>query len=246
MTLRPALSLALLLGAQPAPAQEAPSAWSWTAYLQRSWPKQTETNRQIREQINGTFGSHFQTWADVATLSAGVKVFRRLSPTWKLGLEADYSRGGIEGTETVVHPLAGPATLSFEQTYSIYSDLLLLAQFMPLGTQGRWVPFAFLGGGIVYEKNRTLLTLRNAYLDERLQVDNSGWFPSLTTGIGVEVPLGERRLWFLEAGLSHTWSRLKHTAPVSGTPGLTGGATAMTADTDSTGFAVWFGAGRRF
>lgn len=233
--------LALLVSSLPANAQDAPGPWSMTAYLQQSWPKQTETNRQIKE-INSTFGSSFQTWDDVPNLNLGLHLFRELNPNWKVGLGLDYSRGKVDGTATVDTP-AGPATLAFKQEYSIYADLFVLAQYRPLGSSGRWVPFLLGGVGLAYEKDQTRLTLRNSFFDEALQVDNSGWFPIATLGIGLDAYLSDRRTWYAEAGLSYSWARLRHSVPASGS--LAPSAT-VTADTDSTGPNVWLGLGRRF
>jgi hypothetical protein len=238
----PLVSACLLAAALPCGAQAGPGPWSATVYLQQSWPKQTETNRQIRQDINGTFGSHFQTWDDVANLSLGGHLWRELTPQWKAGLEFDYSAGRIHGTETV-DTLAGPAALAFEQKYSVYADLLALAQYRPLGGEGRWVPFLLAGAGLAYEKDRTTLTLRNAYLDEGLQVANDGWFPMATVGLGLDVYLSERRTWYAELGASYAWARLKHSVPATGTLAP---APTVTADTDSTGPCVWLGIGRRF
>jgi len=233
--------MALLTAGPSARAQGAPAPWSLTVYLQQSWPKQTETNRQIKE-INATFGSSFKTWDDVPNLNLGLHLFKDLDPCWKVGLGVDVSQGKIQGTTTVDTP-AGPASLAFEQKYSIYADLLAVAQYRPLGAGGRWVPFFLLGTGIAYEKDRTRLSLRNDLVDESLGVDNSGWFPVLTAGAGLDVFLSDRRSWYAELGVSYSWARLKHTAPASGSlaPGPT-----VTADTDSTGANVWLGVGRRF
>ena len=239
--LRP-LALACVLTSLPLLGQEASGPWSATVYLQQSWPKQTETNRQITQDINGTFGSHFQTWDDIANLSLGGHLFRELAPQWKVGLEFDYSSGRIRGTESVDTP-AGPAVLSFEQKYSTYADLLAVAQFRPLGGEGRWVPFLLAGAGLAYEKDRTRLTLQNAYLNEGLQVDNDGWFPMATLGLGLDVYLSERRTWYAELGASYAWARLKHSVPATGTLAP---APTVTADTDSTGPCAWLGIGRRF
>ena len=231
-----------LIGLLHASAQGSPGPWSTTVYLQQSWPKQTEANRQIKEDINGAFGTHFQTWDDVANLNLGVQGFRDLTPQWKVGLELDYSSGRIHGAESVT-TLAGPATLGFEQKYTTYADLIAVVHYRPLGPDGRWVPFLSAGAGLAYEKDRTLLTLRNALLDERLQVDNSGWFPMFTVGVGCDVYLTETRTWYAELGVSYSWARLKHTADASGSlaPSPT-----VTADTDSTGPNAWLGIGRRF
>lgn len=217
------------------------SPWSMTAYLQQSWPKQTETNRQIRE-INATFGAAFRTWDGVPNLNLGLQLFRELDPKWKVGLGLDWSRGKIDGTTTVDTP-AGAATLAFKQEYSIYADFFVLAQYRPLGANGRWVPFLLGGVGLAYEKDRTRLALRNGVLDESLQVDNSGWFPIATFGVGVDAYVSDRRTWCAEAGLSYSWARLRHSVPASGSlaPSPT-----VTADTDSTGPNVWLGLGRRF
>jgi len=235
------LNAALLLGALPAWAQEAPKPWSATVYLQQSWPKQTEANRQIQD-INTAFGSTFKTWDDVANLNLGLQIFRDLDACWKVGLELDYSQGKISGTQ-MVDTMAGPATLAFAQKYTIYADLMWVAQFRPWGREGRWIPFLTAGLGLTYDRDQTLLTLRNDLLDGTLaRVDNSGWFPILTAGAGVDVYLSEHRTWFAEAGLSYSWARLKHQVPASGSLVQP----QVTADTDSTGPNVWLGVGRRF
>jgi len=245
LSLRPldagVLAVGLLLGGVPGRSQEAQGPWSMTVYLQQSWPKQTETNRQILE-INTNFGSSFKTWDDVANLNLGLKVFRDLQTRWKVGIELDYSRGKIDGANTVATE-AGPATLTFEQKYTIFADLLAIAHYRPLGMTGRWVPFLVAGIGMAYEKDQTLLTLRNDLLDESLRVDNSGWFPMFTAGVGMEVFLTERRTWYAEAGVSYSWARLKHSVPASGSLAP---APTVTADTDSTGLNAWLGIGRRF
>ena len=235
------VGLGLLALSLPSWAQDAPGPWSMTAYLQQSWPKQTETNRQIRE-INATFGSSFRTWDDVPNLNLGLHLFHDLNPKWKVGLGFDYSRGKIDGMATV-DTLAGPAALTFKQEYGIYADLFLLAQYRPMGAAGRWVPFLLGGVGLAYEKDQTRLTLRNSFLDESLQVDNSGWFPIATLGVGVDIYLSERRTWYAEAGLSYSWARLRHSVPATGSLAT---SPSVTADTDSTGPNVWVGLGRRF
>jgi opacity protein-like surface antigen len=229
----------LLCSALPALAQAAP--WSTTVYLQQSWPKQTETNRQIKE-INATFGTSFKTWDDVANLNLGVQVFRDLDRHWKLGVEFDYSRGRISGSSSI-ETLAGPANLAFEQKYTMYADLLAMAQYRPLGAGGRWVPFLQAGFGVAYEKDETHLTLRNHLLDDALNVENSGWFPMLTAGAGLDVFLNPRRTCYAEFGISYSWARLKHAVPASGSLAP---APTVTADTDSTGPNLWLGIGWRF
>lgn len=235
------LTLGLLGWSLPARAQAEPGPWSTTVYLQQSWPKQTETNQQIKD-INAMFGSSFKTWDDVANLNLGVKVFRDLNPRWKVGVELDYSQGKIDGT-AAVDTLAGPATLAFEQKYTVFADLLAVAHYRPLGLTGNWIPFVVAGVGFAYEKDRTTLTLRNSLVDEGLFVDNSGWFPMGTLGVGLEIILLPKRLWYVEFGASYSWARLKHSVPASGSLAP---APTVTADTDSTGPCVWLGIGRRF
>ena len=237
--LLPSLLATGLLTGVPATAQTGP--WSTTVYLQQSWPKQTETNRQIKE-INATFGTSFKTWDDVANLNLGLQVFRDLDPRWKIGVEFDYSKGKISDSATIA-TLAGPANLAFEQKYTLYVDFLAVAQFRPLGAKGRWVPFLQAGLGYAYEKDETHLTLRNPLIDDALHVENSGWFPMLTAGVGLDVFLNIRRTCYAEAGISYSWARLKHGVPASGSLAP---APTVTADTDSTGPNLWLGIGWRF
>ncbi len=230
-----------------AAAQVSDAGWAWTAYLQQSFPKQTNTNQQI-EQINQYFGADFDTWDDVANLNLGIKVFKQVAPNWQLGLEWDYSRGGIDG-EATVETEAGPASLAFEQKYSIYTDILALAHFFPCRDCQRFVPFVLGGVGVAYEKDKTTLSLRNEYIDEWVEVDNDGWFPVYTVGLGINAYLSQARDWYLEFGGAYVWSRLKHDVPAEGTEGLlplvapTG---VVTADTDSSGPNWWIGIGKRF
>ena len=51
------------------------------------------------------------------------------------------------------------------------------------------MPFIYGGVGFGYEKDRTTLTLKNDYIDEELRVDNDGWFPTFSAGLGIDVPL---------------------------------------------------------
>ena len=236
-----ALVAALFAIGAGAPAGAADAGWSTTLYLQQAFPKQTRTNAQI-EQINDTFGVDFDTWDDVANLSVGTKILRRVSERWLVGIEIDYSAGGIDGVATIPTE-AGPARLAFEQTYSIWTDVMAAAHFFPCRTCERVKPFLLMGLGAAYEKDRTTLTLRNDYLDEELRVDNDGTFPAATAGLGVEIELSADRTWFLEAGGAYFWGRLEHHVAASGSLAP---APEVLADNDSTGPNYWFGIGRRF
>lgn len=238
------LALLLALLALPAAVAANPPAadgWSATLYIQQAFPKQTRTNAQI-EQINDTFGVDFDTWDDIANLSLGTKIFRRVSERWLVGLEFDYSAGGIDGEATILTE-AGPAELAFEQSYSVFADLMAAAHVALCRGCERVEPFALLGVGVGYEEDRTTLTLRNDYLDEALRVDNDGAFPVATAGLGVEVSLGASREWFLEAGAAYFWGRLEHYVPASGSLAP---APEVLADNDTTGPNYWLGIGRRF
>ena len=191
---------AVLMTAVSLSGQGTDPTWSITGYLQQSWPKQTETNRQIKEDINGGLGTHFQAWEDVPNLNVGLIGLRRLSPGWKVGLELDYSRGRLHGQEAV--DLSGyglgPGSVSFEQKYSLYADLLVMAQYRPLGEGGRWVPFLSGGAGLAYEQDATRLGFASSVSAgdyELLRVDNRGWFPMLTAGLGLDAYLSDRRDW---------------------------------------------------
>jgi Outer membrane protein beta-barrel domain len=236
---------ALLLGvaavAAPARAAEDGHPFYLTVYLQDAWPKQSVTNAQI-QQINGMFGTNFDDWSDVANLSVGAQLFKRVSPRWKLGVQVDYSQGAIKGHATVPTE-AGPARLAFEQRYSAYADLYLVAHYLPCPSCTRVVPFLYGGGGFGYEKDRTTLALTNEYLDQHLLVDNDGWFPTFSAGVGADVPLSRAGDWYVEFGAAYVWARMTHTVPASG---ALAPAPRVTADTDFTGPNVWIGLGTRF
>jgi opacity protein-like surface antigen len=233
-----AVSLALAAGAS---AQTGGSDMYMTFYVQQSFPKQTNTNNQI-EQINGMFGTDFDTWDDVANLNLGLQYFIKLSPTWKVGFQIDYSRGAIDGTATV-DTEAGPATLAFEQEYSIYTDVYAIAHWLPCPTCRNFVPFVLGGVGLAYEEDTTTLTLRNDYVDEYLLVENDGFFPSYTAGLGFDWYFSPEHRWYAIFGAAYVWARMENTVPAEG--GLAP-APEVTADTDLTGPNYWIGIGRRF
>ena len=235
------LACTALLAAAAALAQEPARPWYLTLYLQQSWPKQTNTNGQI-QQINAAFGTRFDDWSDVANLSLGLQLFRRVATHWKLGLQLDYSEGALKGSATVPTE-AGPARLAFEQRYSIYSDLYVVAHYLPWPGARPLIPFAYAGAGVAYEKDKTTLDLGNALFHQGLLVKNDGWFPSCSLGLGADIPLGSADAWYLEVGAAYVWARLKHTVAASGELAP---APAVTADTDSTGPNVWLGVGTRF
>ena len=212
-----------------------------TVYLQDSWPKQSVTNAQI-QQINGMFGTRFDDWSDVANLSLGAQLFRRVSPHWKLGLQADYSQGSIKGHATVPTE-AGPARLAFEQRYSTYADLYLVAHYLPCPSCAAVIPFVYGGAGLGYEKDRTTLSLANEFLDQGLAVDNDCWFPTFSAGVGADIPFSRAGNWYVELGAAYVWARMTHTVPASG---ALAPAPRVTADTDFTGPNVWIGVGTRF
>lgn len=218
-----------------------PAPWYFTFYLQQSYPKQTNTNMQI-QQINQMFGTDFNDWSDVANLSVGAQLFKRVSPYWKVGLQVDYSQGSIKGNATVPTE-AGPAEFSFEQRYNIYADLYAVAHFLPCPSCTRVVPFIYGGVGMGYEKDRTTLTLSNQFINEGLQVDNSGWFPTYSAGLGIDVPLSSKDRWYLEFGGAYVWARMTKTVPASGSLAP---APVVTADTDFTGPNYWIGIGLKF
>jgi hypothetical protein len=238
---RPFLPFLAMLIAPVAFGAGADSPWSFTVYLQEGFPKQTNTNKQI-QFINDTFGVHFEDWGDVHNLSLGAQLFRRVSPHWKVGLQIDYSAGSIDGKATIPTE-AGPARLAFEQKYDVYADLYVVAHFLPCPSCTKVVPFIYGGGGIGYERDKTTLTLTNEYINENLRVDNDGWFPSFSLGVGIDVPLSARNTWYVEFGGAYAWARLKHTVPAKGSLAP---APEILADTDSTGPNYWVGIGLKF
>jgi len=69
---------------------------------------------------------------------------------------------------------------------------MVAAHYFPCRSCERVKPFFLMAAGAAYEKDRTTLTLTNDYLDESLRVDNDGWFPAATAGVGVEITLVRR------------------------------------------------------
>jgi hypothetical protein len=230
----------------PALAQQAEPLWSVTGYLEQSWPKQTTTNRQIRQDINGAYGTHFETWDDVPNLNLGVIVLKKVAPKWKVGLDADWSMGSISGTEYLQNSSIGPGSLAFKEKYMTYADLQAIVQVRPLGEEGRVVPYLSAAAGVAYDRDATTIDFTSS-LDgttyKMLRVDNHGFFPVLNLGVGMDVFLSARREWYVEAQAGYCWARLKRDAPASG---LAATGTTATDDTDDTGPNVQIGIGRRF
>jgi opacity protein-like surface antigen len=232
---------AVLLAGEAAVAQDVGKPFALTVYLQQAFPKQTNTNKQI-EQINQQFGVDFDTWDDIVNLSLGLQFLTKVSPYWQVGAEWDYSRGGIEGSATVPTE-AGPASLEFSQKYSIYADFLAVAHFLPCPGCKRWQPFVLLGAGFGYESDRTKLSLRNDSVDQWLQVDNDGYFPVWTLGVGADVDLTRSGSVYFQLGVAYYWGRLDHYVPAEGPLAP---APEVRADNDTTGPNYWLGVGWRF
>ena len=236
-----ALSLTAFVLVPVASGQQNGGDWFVTAYLQQSFPKQTNTNKQI-EQINQMFGVDFDTWDDVPNLNLGLQLFHQLSPSWKVGLQLDYSAGAVDGEATVATE-AGPARLAFEQEYSVYADVYAIVHYLPCRTCRNFVPFVLGGVGVAYEEDTTTLTLSNDYLDEYLRAENDGFFPSYTAGLGFDWYVGPERRWYVIVGGAYVWARMTNTVPAEG--GLAPAA-EVEADTDVSGPNYWIGIGRRF
>jgi hypothetical protein len=231
----------LAFAARPVWSEERNAPFALTVYLQQAFPKQTNTNNQI-EAINGQLGTNFDTWDDVANLSLGVQCFTRASRFWQVGIEWDYSRGGISGKATVLTE-AGPARAKFSQKYSIYTDLLAVVHFLPCPECRAVTPFVLGGGGIGYERDTTRLSVRNDYVDQWLKADNSGTFPVWTLGLGVDLALTQSGATYLELGGAYYWGRLDHMVD---TQGPLAPAPKVRADNDTTGPNYWLGVGWRF
>jgi hypothetical protein len=232
----------LLLAGPVAPVAAEPSGSpEFVFYVQQAWPRQTTTNEQIAE-INRTFGSDFDDWGDVPNLSIGAQLLWRVAPGWKLGVQVDYGSGSIDGREPVPTPV-GPAKLSFEQRYDIYADVYAVAKWYPWPESKQVQPFVLGGAGMAYESDTTTLKLRNEFIDSGLRVENDGWFPTYTAGLGVNLPVSDTSSWYVEFGIAYVWARMTNRVPVSGD--LAPSAT-VTADTDLSGPNFWLGIARSF
>jgi hypothetical protein len=228
-------------------AQQVDPAWSMAGYLQQGWPKNTNTNQQIRDNINAPFGTHFETWDDVPNVNLGLLALRTVAPKWKVGLEADWSSGSIGGTQQAQDFGLGPGSVYLKEKYQTYADLQVLVQVRPFGDEGRVVPFLSTAGGLAYDNDSTTIRFMSSSgggTTDLLRVTNHGFFPVLNVGIGMDVFLSGKRLWFVETQLGYTWARLTRNAPASG-PGANGQPTVKD-DTDDTGPNVLLGVGRRF
>lgn len=236
-----AAAVLILSVAPPAAAQQELGTRSFTLYLQQAFPKQTNTNKQI-DLINQTFGTGFDTWDDIANVSLGAKLFWRVAPSWLVGLEADLGAGGITGSATV-DTIAGPANVSFSQTYAIYADLMLATHYLPCRSCTTIEPFILGGVGLGYEQDTTRLTLANSFIYQRLFVENDGWFPVATLGIGIYAHVFHDPSWHLEGGVAYYWARLDHMVSAQG---ALAPAPQVRADSDTTGPNYWIGFGKSF
>jgi len=236
------LAAAVALSFAPwAAAQQPQGTRTFTLYLQQAFPKQSNTNQQI-DLINQTFGTNFDTWDDIANVSLGAKLFWRVSPRWLVGLEADLGAGGITGTAET-DTIAGPANVSFSQTYAIYADLMLATHYLPCRSCTKLEPFVLGGIGIGYEQDTTRLTLANSFVYQRLFVRNDGWFPVATLGIGLYAHVFRDPSWHLEGGVAYYWARLDHMVNAEG---ALAPSRQVRADSDTTGPNYWIGFGKSF
>jgi hypothetical protein len=234
------LFAAQVCAAAPAAAQ-ANAEREFTFYAQQAWPKQTTTNKQIQD-INEAFGTNFDDWGDVPNLSVGAQLLWRVAPGWKLGVQVDYGSGSIDGTERVLTD-AGPAKLSFEQKYHVYTDVYAIAKWNPWPAAERVRPFLYGGIGMAYESDATTLRLHNEFVDSGLRAENHGWFPTYSAGIGVDVPWSATSKWYFEFGVAYVWARMTNEVLATGDLAP---APMVTADTDLTGPNYWLGVGRSF
>lgn len=235
------LSAALLAALAPT-AQAGPAgSREFAVYVQQAWPKQTTTNRQIRD-INRTLGTGFEDWGDIPNLSVGAQAWWPVATGLQLGAQVDFGAGAIEGAERVPTE-AGIAKATFEQRYDIYADLYGVAKWKPWADLERLQPFLYGGIGVAYESDTTTLRLRNDLIDSRLRVKNDGWFPTYTAGFGVDIPFTATRHWHFEVGVAYVWARMKHHVPATGDLAP---APEVVADTDLTGPNYWLGFGRSF
>ena len=225
----------------PAVAQAQGGDRWFNVYLQQSFPRQTTTNAQI-DEINGMFGTSFDTWDDMVNLSLGLQTFWRVRPYLRMGVELDLSQGQIDG-EATVDTLAGPARLKFIQRYSLFTSVLLAAHVLPCPSCERFQPFILGAVGAGYEQDRTQLTLNNTFIYEQLVVENDGWFPVYTVGGGFDIPFRRGGDWYGIVGVAYYWGRLDHYVPAEGSLAP---APEVRADTDSTGPNYWLGVGKRF
>jgi hypothetical protein len=234
------LAVVVLAGATAASAQGADWDGWWNVFVQQSFPKQTNTNEQI-EQLNAMFGADLDTWDDVVNLSLGVQRFWKVGTHLRLGAELDLSQGQLDGEETVATE-AGPARLKLVQRYSVFANALVAAHYLPC-PDCRVVPFVLAAVGVAYEQDRTTVTLNNTFIYEQLLVDNDGWFPVCTAGVGLDLPFRRGGEWYAILGVAYYWGRLDHNVPASGSLAP---APEVRADTDSTGPNYWVGVGKRF
>jgi|GEM_PF-1876714 len=235
------LMVLVACAAAPAAAQEQGRDRWFNVFLQQSFPRQDTTNAQI-DEINGMFGTGFDTWDDVVNLSLGLQLFWRVSPYLRMGAELDLSQGQIDGEETV-DTLAGPARLKFIQRYSVFTSALLVAHVLPCPSCERVKPFILAAAGVGYEEDRTQLTLNNSFIYEQLVVENDGAFPVYTAGCGLDIPFAKGSDWYGIVGIAYYWGRLDHYVSAEGSLAP---APEVRADTDSTGPNYWLGVGRRF
>jgi hypothetical protein len=118
-----------------------------------------------------------------------------------------------------------------------------VAHFLPWPEWKTIRPFVYGGIGFGYESDTTTLDLKNQFIDAGLRVENDGWFPTYTAGIGMDVPFSSTTAWYFEVGVAYVWSRMTNEVPATG---ALAPAPEVTADTDFTGPNYWLGVGLTF
>jgi len=114
-----------------------------------------------------------------------MQLFLQLSPAWKVGFQVDYSSGAIDVSRPSDTELVRRSSRSSRSTPSTLTSTLSPTT-SPAARAATFVPFLYGGVGIAYEEDTTTLTLTNDYIDEYLLVENDGFFPSYSAGVGFD------------------------------------------------------------
>jgi hypothetical protein len=201
----------------------------------------TAANDQIRD-INGIFGTSLSNWNSAANAGFGIGVWRPLRPRVAAGVQLEFNRTTLDGTQQV-GPVGNGQRLTFSGRHGSNLQLRAALEYRPCLLCRTAVPFLRVEFGAAYLRDERTLTLATNGSPSSVSARASGVVPASSIGVGLDTPLGVTDAWRVEFGGAYAWVKLRKTVPTSG-PLL--GMSEVEIESELTGPSAWIGLSYRF